>query len=629
MKKSTRILCTGSLASAVVAALSAFASGHVASPIALSTAGTSHAAGSVAAVAASGTAPGAKVMLTSAPAQASFDRFIVKYQDGTAAQRSPAAALSALNAAATRAGIAGMKVGANGVSTALTLRHLRKLAAGADLIKLSRGLTQTETNALLAQLRADPAVQYAQPDYIRHHFDVIPNDPRFDLQWHYTHPTAGIKAPTAWDTSTGAGVVVAVLDTGYLDHSDLSGNIIAGYDFIIDTDVSGDGDGRDADAHDTGDWTGGSNSSFHGTHVAGTVAAVTNNGIGVAGVAYNARVQPVRVLGHGGGYSSDIADAITWASGGTVAGVPDNVTPAEVLNMSLGGYGACSGDPVTQSAIDGAISRGVTVVVAAGNSNADAANYSPASCKGVITVGANGIDGAKSWFSNYGPTVSVSAPGGNATSGTSPNDAWIWSLGNSGTQAPIPGPAGDALRGYIGTSMASPHVAGVVALMQSAAVAAGNPALTPAQVRTILRHTAQPFTVQPPTSTPMGAGIVNAAAAVAAASQPIPATEPSVLLVNGKAIAGQAGVAGKGLLYSISVPAGMKSLNLRSYGGTGDVSLYVSYDEIPTTVFYDRKSAKAGNSEAVVVTNPTAGTWYLRMVGEKAFANVTVMGLYQ
>ncbi len=639
MKMNTSILCAGTLATAVVAALSAFASSY-SSPATLKATRAGMVTGSAAMVATRPAASRLKVMPADVPAQTSFNRFIVKYKEGTAAKRSASYALSAVNAAATRAGVAGAKVGGG----ALTLQHVRKLAVGADVIHLSRSLSQAEANALLTQLRADPAVQYAQPDYIKHHYDVIPNDPRFNQQWHYTHPTTGIGAPTAWDTSTGEGVVVAVIDTGYLDHSDLNANIVPGYDFIgaygqdeENPDVAGDGDGRDADARDTGDWTDASmpwcgrtsSSSFHGTHVAGTVAAVTNNGIGVAGVAYKAKVQPVRVLGHCGGFTSDIADGIIWASGGTVAGVPENTTPAEVLNLSLGGSGACSDDVVTQAAIDGAIARGVTVVVAAGNSNANAVNFSPASCKGVITVGSNGIDGAKSWFSNYGPTVSISAPGGNATSGSAPDDAWIWSLGNTGTKAPVAGPAGEAYIGSIGTSMSSPHVAGVVALMQAAAVSAGNPPLTPAQVRTVLRRTAKPFTVLPPNSTPIGAGIVDAAAAVAAASLPIPTVEESVLLVNRQAIAGQTGAAGEGLLYSISVPAGARSLNLRSYGGSGDVSLYVAYDSIPTTVLYERKSAKLGNSEAVVVTNPKAGTWYLRVVGEKAFANVSVMGLYQ
>lgn len=568
-----------------------------------------------------------KVLPSAAPAETSFDRFIVRYGNGLAKSDSQVQLMSAVNAAAMRAGVAGLKRTANGTSTALSMKHVRKLATGGDLIKLSRSLSQAEANALLAQLRIDPSIKYAQPDYIKRHADFIPNDPRLDLQWHYTHPTTGIKAPAAWDVATGAGVVVAVLDTGYLDHADLDANIVPGYDFITDTYASGDGDGRDADAHDPGDWEGSSTSSFHGTHVAGTVGAVTNNGLALAGVAFDAKVQPVRVLGRGGGYTSDIADAIIWASGGSVAGVPDNANPAEVINLSLGGYGACSDDPVTQAAVDSAISRGVTVVVAAGNANSDATFHSPASCKGVITVGATGVDGARSYFSNYGPSVSLSAPGGNAASGSDPNDRWIWSLGNSGTQEPVASPAGDVMVGMIGTSMSSPHVAGVVALMQAAAVSAGKSALTPVQVKNLLKSTAIPFTMAPPVNKPQGAGILNAAAAVQAATQDIP-VDLGELLSSRVALPGQTGTAGDTLLYRIVVPAGRASLNLRTYGGSGDVSLYVSQGTPPTTTTHQRMSAKAGNTETVVITRPAAGIYYMLVVGETAFANVTVMGLY-
>lgn len=621
--KNKRNLAAGVLATSVIAAIAAYAATGSNSAIA----GAKRAiGGSVGmSVRASTVSAGRKVLPSGAPTQTNFDRFIVRYNDGVAKNSSQAQLMNVISAAAMRAGIAGQR--SNGVSTALNMQYVRKLATGGDVIKLSRSLNQTEANALLAQLRVDPSVKYAQPDYIRRHADFTPNDPRLDLQWHYTHPTTGIKAPAAWDTSTGQGVVVAVLDTGYLDHADLNANIVPGYDFIIDTVVAGDGDGRDADAHDPGDWEGGGSSSFHGTHVAGTIGAVTNNGLALAGVAFNAKVQPVRVLGHGGGYTSDIADAIIWASGGVVAGVPNNANPAEVINMSLGGYGSCNDDPTTQAAIDGAIGRGVTVVVAAGNNNSDAALHSPASCKGVITVGATGVDGARSYFSNYGAAVALSAPGGNATSGSDPNDRWIWSLGNSGTQAPAASPAGDRMVGMIGTSMASPHVAGVVALMQAAAVSAGKPALTTVQVKTLLKTTAIPFTVTPPVSKPQGSGILNAAAAVQAAAQDIP-VDQGELLSSRVALPGQTGAAGDTLLYRIVVPAGRTSLNLRTYGGTGDVSIYMAYERIPSAASFDRKSAKVGNSEAVVVTSPAAGTYYLRVVGEAPFANVTVMGLY-
>ena len=628
MKRNTRILSIGALSAAILTALTAFAA------IRVNSAGTPGAMPSAITSARSGTRtqgiaskPGRTIPLPTLVKESHFNRFIIKYKEGSAAEHATGVALSTVNAAAMRAGVAGIAIQDNGKRAALSLQYLRKLAVDADLIRLSRGLDQVEADALLAQLRADPTVQYAQPDYRKQALVFTPNDFYYRLQWHYSQPNVGIEAPGAWDISTGAGAVVAVIDTGYLDNSDLSANIVPGYDFIIDTDVAGDGDGRDPDAHDPGDWVSSHPSSFHGTHVAGTIAAVTNNSLGVAGVAFNAKVQPVRALGHGGGYTSDIADAIVWASGGSVSGVPANATPAEVINMSLGGGYSCASDPVTQLAIDGANSRGSIVVVAAGNSNDDASYYTPAGCKGVITVGASGSDGARSYFSNYGPAVTVSAPGGNATSGSDPDDRWIWSLGNTGSQQPDPSPGGDAVVGMIGTSMASPHVAGVVAQMQSAAVAAGRSPLTMGQVRTLLRSTSTPWTIVPPANRAQGPGIINAAAAVYAATQDIP-PDDGILLSNRIPATGQAGSSGEAVLYKLVVPTGKTSMSLRTYGGSGDVSIYMAYGHAPTTSSYDRKSVKPGNSELVSVTTPAAGTYYLLVVGEAAFGGVSVLGMY-
>src|SRR5690606_32261732 len=185
-----------------------------------------------------------------------------------------------------------------------------------------------------------------------------------------------------WDLATGSGVVVAVLDTGSTSHSDLNANTIAGYDILNDATDDGDGNGRDSNPADPGDYYGGNGSSWHGTHVAGTVAARTNNGVGVAGTAINTKIEQVRVLDRGCGYTSDIADGIIWASGGSVPGVPANPNPAEVINLSLGGQGSCGS--TTQNAINGAVSRGTTVVVAAGNSNMNVSNFTPANCNNVI-----------------------------------------------------------------------------------------------------------------------------------------------------------------------------------------------------------------------------------------------------
>ena len=217
--------------------------------------------------------------------------------------------------------------------------------------------------------------------------------------------------------------MVAVIDTGYRPHADLTGRFVQGYDFIWDPEVANDGDGRDADARDPGDWITSAdaasvtfagcpveNSSWHGTHVAGTIAANTNNGVGVAGVNWQAKILPVRVLGKCGGYTSDIVDGMRWAAGLTVSGVPANANPAKVLNISLGGSGTCS--MAEQSAVNDINATGAVIVVAAGNSDADAAAFTPSSCDGVIVVGATDKSGTRAYYSNYGSIVDISAPGG-------------------------------------------------------------------------------------------------------------------------------------------------------------------------------------------------------------------------
>lgn len=579
------------------------------------------------------------------PVQTSFNRFIVKFHDG--AMRGLSAKKGSLSSAAGRAKLIHPRT-STGNPVPVALHHVRTLAAGGDVIHSSRFLNAVETAEFLAQLRADPAVAYAQPDYFKFKQDVTPNDTHFATrQWDLTDPVAGIGAPTAWDTSSGQGVVVAVIDTGYVDHVDLAANIVPGYDFVswygqvqdgvTYPDVAGDGDARDADAHDPGDWLDGTEqfcggtiteSSWHGTHVAGTVAAVTNNALGIAGVAYGAKVQPVRALGHCGGLTSDISDAIVWASGGSVAGVPANTTPAEVLNLSLGGFGSCSNDPATQDAINGAIARGVTVVVAAGNANVNAAQFSPASCNGVITVGATGIDGGKSYFSNYGQVVSLSAPGGNAQSSTDGINAWIWSLGNSGSAAPVPSPAGDVLRGSIGTSMSAPHVAAIAALMQSASVGAGHGPLTPALLKSVLKAKVKPFTVVPPATTPVGVGIADAATAVAAAAAGIREEDLASPLTNRIPISGQMAAGGEALYYRINVPANINSLSVRTYGGSGDVSLYISLGKVPTPTSYTGASVRPGTTEALVVSKPAAGTYYVRVQANVASSGISVLAAH-
>ena len=338
----------------------------------------------------------------------------------------------------------------------VTTASVRTIATGAEVLRLERRVTPTELRDFIANLAANPAVEYAEEDRLLQAV-LTPNDARYNEQWHYFETTAGVNAPPAWDIVTGSGVTVGVIDTGYRPHADLAANIVGGYDFISDAATANDGDGRDADAQDPGDWSeagqcdaaaSARNSSWHGTHVAGTIAALTNDSNGVAGVAFGARVLPLRVLGRCGGFTSDIADAIIWGSGGSVSGVPENANPARVLNLSLGGAGSCA--TTTQAAIDSARSRGAVVIVAAGNSNQDAANFTPANCSGVITVAAVARDGGKAPYSNFGAVVDVAAPGGSTANGAADG---ILSTLNTGTTTPD----ADSLRVLPG------HVHGVAA----------------------------------------------------------------------------------------------------------------------------------------------------------------------
>jgi serine protease len=401
-----------------------------------------------------------------------------------------------------------------------TFKYAKTTQQRSDVFRFGKRKSTTEWDTLSAWLKSQPEVEYVEPDYILTKMDVpapvVPNDAYFSYQWPLFDAISGIRAEQAWGYTTGKGSIVAVVDTGVLPHADLLPNLLPGYDMIADTATANDGDGRDADATDPGDYvlagecgsTTAINSSWHGTHVAGTIAAVGNNAEGVAGVAFGAKVMPVRALGKCGGYTSDIADAITWAVGGTVAGAPANPTPARVINMSLGGASSCG--TTLQTAINTARSKNAVVVVAAGNSNTDASKFSPANCGGVISVAATGRDGGKAYYSNYGSTVDLAAPGGSMNTGSADG---ILSTLNTGTQQA----QADTYAYYQGTSMATPHVAGVAALMLSA-----NPALTPDQVESLLKSTARAF---PQACSGCGAGIVDANAAVQVALN-VPVTPP-------------------------------------------------------------------------------------------------------
>jgi serine protease len=538
------------------------------------------------------------------------DRLIVKYKDSTMSAKGMASVAAIGTDRKAKLDRAGQNFG-------LTMKASHAIATGANVIKLSKKMTVAEVQKLAADLVAsDSNVEYAEPDRMMKKM-LTPNDTRYGEQWHYFENTGGLRANTAWDKSTGTGVVVAVLDTGIRPHADLSGQTVAGYDFINDTFVSNDGNGRDSDPSDPGDAiavgecgggepTQAQTSSWHGTHVAGTIAAKTNNSMGVAGVAYGAKVQAVRVLGKCGGYTSDIADAIIWASGGTVSGVPNNATPAKVINMSLGGGGAC--DTTSQNAINSARSRGTVVIVAAGNDNANASNSNPANCAGVVTVAATNRQGGRAWYSNYGTVIDVAAPGGD----TSVSGGGILSTLNTGTGAPV----ADNYAFYQGTSMATPHVAGVAALMLSK-----KPTATPDEIESKLKSTARAF---PATCTSCGTGIVDALAAV---NSVITIIDPvmnetesnnststaNAVTTSGTVVSGNMGSSTDGDYFVVQLPAGKTLSSVLTPGSsTADYDLFV-YNSNGAEI--GRSENGAGAVDSVSVTNTGTSTFarYIRV----------------
>ena len=446
-----------------------------------------------------------------AAANTSSNRFVITYSDGSPAASAiesaqaygtniidslPEQDRQALTAAASKFSV--------------TIESVTAHAMGMAGISLSKDLTADQVKEFITSLGAADGIETVETDLRMTVLDdtvpETPNDKYFSYQWGLTSDSYGINATGAWSRSTGKDITVAVIDSGILSaHPDLENNLLPGYDFISDPWISRDDDGRDADPSDNGDGADadvcsqGSEaqpSSWHGSHVAGIIAASTNNERGVAGIAPNARILPVRALGRCGGTSTDIIDALTWASGGHVNGVPDNDNPAQVINMSLGGEGVCPA--FYQKAIDAAVERGSIIVAAAGNEDVDASGVAPAGCQNVITVGATGATGARSFYSNYGSVVDVSAPGGDPNT----DDGIASTVDKSETSPEEPA------YGYMmGTSQAAPHVSGTLALLRAI-----NPALTTEEATTLLQNTSTPLSNCDRDS--CGTGIINATAAV-------------------------------------------------------------------------------------------------------------------
>jgi serine protease len=442
----------------------------------------------------------------------------------------------------------------------LALVDARHIVAGMHLLRVApranEGTAQT-----LARLRADPEVEYAEID-ARRHVLRTPDDSLFNGQWYLqsSQPSA-VNAVAAWDLTTGSpGVVIAELDTGVrFDHPDLrnanANRLLPGYDMISTVPVANDGDGRDADASDPGDWVTAAdaktqqfsgctvaNSSWHGTRVAAILGALTDNMQGVAGMSWQGWVEPVRVLGKCGGYDSDIIAAMGWAAGFAVTGVPANPYPARIINMSLGAGGGCPQS--YQTIVDQLVGAGVLVVVAGGNEGGPV--DSPANCIGVAGIAGLRQVGTKVGYSSLGPEIALAAPAGNCVN-TGPGEPCLFSIvtaTNTGTTGPASNTYTDEYNFNVGTSFSAPIVAGIAGLMLAV-----NGNLTPDQLIARLQKSSQPFPVSTTPGVPMchvptgpndvqtnecscttqtcGAGMANANGAVLEALRPIAAVKVS------------------------------------------------------------------------------------------------------
>lgn len=636
-----------------------------------------------------------RVLFDAGAANEQFDGFIVYY-------RNDAAPGDEKSAAARRSrSMLDSDLARVSRSLDVTARHERRLATGGHLIQLTQGkkLAQVDADRFMAELAANPEIASIEPN-ARAFAHLRPNDSYYHLQWGLFDTSGGINAEPAWDRADGSGVVIAIVDTGITPHPDLDAQLVPGYDFISSAAAARDGNGRDSDPTDEGDWyesgdcsgRESGNSSWHGTHVAGIAAAQANDGAGVAGAAFGARIQPVRVLGRCGGTIADIADGLAWASGVRISGVPANANPARVINMSLGGEGSCG--TTYQTAINQARARGAIVIVSAGNDDRSAQDARPANCNGVVTVAAGNRYGRRSTYSNHGERVDLSAPGGDFGEPMVGADG-ILSAANDGEKS-----RGAPIHLYMqGTSMAAPFVSGVAALALSR-----NDSLSPDQLARLLRDTARPFPSR--CLKGCGVGIIDANAAVRAAEGEEIRQFPFNVTVIGNGegtvkstpdgidcgircalrfnkgrsvkltatpktgyrFAGWSGAcsgsattctltvdrahavyakfvvpvsrvtspevyeglssSGVPLMYALTVPSGSTALLFRTSGGSGNVTLYARYGAEPTEDAFDCRPDRNGNGETCLFPAPRAGTWYAMLRADPEFSGIKLEARY-
>jgi serine protease len=461
----------------------------------------------------------------------------------------------------------------------LNVTKSRQLTPSMHVMYLQKTLYGADVDAVLKALRADPAVKFADVDQRRYPL-VLPDDPLFYPstnaagQWFMLTPStltatsdaSATDAVSAWAITTGStGTVIADVDTGVrFEHPDLlrtgfGGRLLPGYDFVSEDQnpttgaalgtylMANDGDGWDPDPSDPGDWISASDqtsvlfpasscpvadSTWHGTRVMGILGALTNNGIGIAGMSWNPHLLPVRALGKCGGYDSDIIVGMQWAAGMSVAGVPNNPYPADIINLSVGGSGSCPSDYA--DAVATLTGMGVLIVASAGNASGPV--EAPGNCAGVLGVAGLRNVGTKVGYSSFGPEVGVAAAAGNCGNASGACLKSIDTTTNSGLTTPADSIYTNELDPNLGTSFSAPIVTGIAALMRAV-----NANLTPAQLIARIEASASAFPQPaglpvcpnadattgecacPNDGSECGAGMVNALQAVNAALRPIAA----------------------------------------------------------------------------------------------------------
>jgi serine protease len=444
-----------------------------------------------------------------------------------------------------------------GARTDTHLEVVRALVLGWVLVEVrdrndvTRMPSERETFAMIERLAGDRMVSAAAADHWYTKL-MLPNDPGINQMWHLE----AIGAPSAWDVTRGTSSQrIGVVDTGLLrSHEDVGGRAVTGFDFVSSSSQANDGNGRDSNFNDAGDSCQGEPHSFHGTHVAGTIGAAANNGIGVAGVNWNAGLVIARALGRCGGASSDIMEGAAWLAGAQVNGVPAiGANKVSVMNLSLGGANACSS--FEQQVVDFVDQQGVIFVAAAGNDAGPVG--SPANCGKVVTVASFGPDGSKAAYSSFGSQVEIVAPGGDQRFGS---DAGVLSAS---------GPDANDYRFQQGTSMAAPHVAGAISLLQAV-----NSGLSRADIVAALQSGGQSCagcSGKPMLNLPAALTAVGASATTPPPSSPPPSSPPATPPASSDDIYEQ----NDSLAQSTNASCGVDTSSLVAAAGDRDVFTFV------------------------------------------------------